>query len=385
MSSYPRTFNREAGLPNTFYWHDSTSSTLDEPEAQVLEQAQSSRWSLSTAGTPLEGFFPSKSQSFSRLKLAASAPTSDLRAAKSPYDEPSGRRTFLTKTRRDDALIPRAKKFHPLTVTVDVHEGSIGTKGQSPASASPIHVTPISSNSVTSPIDAETRWKRRKNSLGKIVHYPTKILGKILPKRVDSPKESVAPPRPKALDKEPQRLRRAETAIRRPRRSSELQRPDEHMVRWSIASTQAIRAERFSIEPNQRSQKAMETHSGSNVRYFTETTPPPLPALARSLTQPRASTQRCGEVITRSDRVLKRSRSERRDPGSDVLPVPILRKGLASESYHPQDRPRRRSSETSSETVATIANRIVAQASNQHHHDSWDFLDYYTQSSNTSR
>ncbi|KAJ3792404.1 hypothetical protein GGU11DRAFT_860149, partial [Lentinula aff. detonsa] len=199
-----------------------------------------------------------------------------------------------------------------------------------------------------------------------------KILGKILP----SPKESVAPPRPKALDKEPQQLRRAETAIRRPRRSSELQRQDEHM---------AIRAERFSIEPNQRSQKAMETHSGSNVRYFTETTPPPLPALARSLTQPRASTQRCGEVITRSDRVLKRSRSERRDPGSDVLPVPILRKGLASKSYHPQDRPRRRSSETSSETVATIANRIVAQASNQHHHDSWDFLDYYTQSSNTSR
>ncbi|KAJ3746282.1 hypothetical protein DFH05DRAFT_1484508, partial [Lentinula detonsa] len=384
MSSYPRTFNREAGLPNTFYWHDSTSSTLDEPEAQALEQAQSSRWSLSTAGTPLEGFFPSKSQSFSRLKLAASSPTSDLRAAKSPHDEPSGRRTFLTKTRRDDALIPRAKKFHPLTVTVDVHEGSIGTKGPSPASASPIHITPISSSSVTSPIDAETRWKRRKNSLGKIVHYPTKILGKILPRYVTIEQSRYRAPRPKALDKEPQRLRRAETAIRRPKRSSELQRPDEHIVRWSIASTQAIRAERFSIEPNQRSQKAMETHSGSNVRYLTETTPPPLPALARSLTQPRASTQRCGEVITRSDRVLKRSRSERRNPGSDVLPVPILRKGLASESYHPQDRPRRRSSETSSETVATIANRIVAQASNQHHHDSWDFLDYYTQSSNTS-
>ncbi|KAJ3712441.1 hypothetical protein F5878DRAFT_723083 [Lentinula raphanica] len=383
MSSYPRNLHREAGLPTSFYWDDISSSSSDEPEVPVLDQAQSSRWSLSTAGTPLEGFFPSNFQSFSRSKLVASARTSNHRA-KSSHDEPGSKRAFLMKVRRDDASMSKAKK-PSLTVAVDVHGDRIDAKRQqSPVSSSSTSESRVCSPSQNSgamirPIENQSRSTRRKNSLGKIAHYPSKILGMILPKRLDSPKGTVASPK---VEIPP--LRRAETTIRRPRRSSELQRPDDALKRWSVASTQAIRAETFSFEHKQRSQKkpAILPLDTSDVHPLPDTIPPPLPLtlppLSRSLTQPTKPTR--GDKINRPTRALKRSRSERRIPKSAGPPVPTSREGVRDDSYlPPAEGP---SADRSSETIAAIADRIVARQYNQYHHDSWDFLDYYTQSSN---
>ncbi|KAF8830035.1 hypothetical protein HHX47_DHR2000684 [Lentinula edodes] len=376
MASSSHNLSPEAGLPGSFRWQDFTSS--EDPEnVQILEQAQSSRWSLSTAGTPLEGLFPSNPRSVSRSKLvAASTSMSDLRA-KSLYDESGRKKALLNKFRRhaDPLIIPSAKKPHPLTLTVGMYGERVGTK----YIESSICITPDSSSSTTStsPIETSKSWKRRKNSLGKIVTYPTKILGKMLPRRGDHSKESGAPPLLESSPtKEPQlSLRRAETAVRRPKRSSELQRPDEPVKRWSMASTQAIRAERFSFEHRSR-QKDAKTPSDDNVQILRETTPP-LPVLVRSMTQP--GLQRRGKAIRAAPSnaprpPFERSRSERRNPHSSRPTFPNLRDDLASESFLSL------AEENSSETVATIADRIVAKELDQHQHDSWDFLDYYTQS-----
>ncbi|KAJ3856542.1 hypothetical protein EV368DRAFT_78631 [Lentinula lateritia] len=381
MASSSHNLSCEAGLPGSFRWQDFTSSE-DPDNVQVLEQAQSSRWSLSTAGTPLEGLFPSNPRSVSRSKLvAASTSMSDLRA-KSLYDESGRKKALLNKFRRhaDPLIIPSAKKPHPLTLTVGMYGEGVGTKQLvSPYIESPICITPDSSSSTTStsPIETSKSWKRRKISLGKIVTYPTKILVKILPRRGDHSKESGAPLLSESSPtKEPQlSLRRAETTVRRPKRSSELQRPEESMKRWSMASTQAIRAERFSFEHKSR-QKDAKTPSDDNVQILRETTPP-LPALVRSMTQP--GLQRRGKAIRAAPSnaprsPLKRSRSERRNPHPSRPPFPDFRDGLASKSFLSF------AEENSSETVATIADRIVAKELDQHQHDSWDFLDYYTQS-----
>ncbi|GAW07560.1 hypothetical protein LENED_009562 [Lentinula edodes] len=123
MASSSHNLSPEAGLPGSFRWQDFTSS--EDPEnVQILEQAQSSRWSLSTAGTPLEGLFPSNPRSVSRSKLvAASTSMSDLRA-KSLYDESGRKKALLNKFRRhaDPLIIPSAKKPHPLTLTVGMKD-----------------------------------------------------------------------------------------------------------------------------------------------------------------------------------------------------------------------------------------------------------------------
>ncbi|KAJ3930480.1 MAG: hypothetical protein NXY57DRAFT_962653 [Lentinula lateritia] len=382
MASSSHNLSREAGLPGSFRWQDFTSS--EDPEnVQVLEQAQSSRWSLSTANTPLEGLFPSNARSFSRSKLVATSTSMSNLRAKPSYDESGRKKALLNKFRRhaDPLIIPSAKKAHSLTLTVGIYGEKVGTKQfVSPYIESPICITPDSSSltTSTSPIETSKSWKRRKNSLGKIVTYPTKILGKILPRRGDHSKESGAPPLSESSPtEEPQlSLRRAETTVMRPKRSSELQRPNEPVKRLSMASTQAIRAERFSFEHRSRQMDA-KTPSDDNVQILRETTPP-LPVLVRSMTQP--GLQRRGKAIraapsnTPRPPFRRRSRSERRNPFSSRPTFPNSRDGLASESFLSL------AEENSSETVATIANRIVAKELDQHQHDSWDFLDYYTQS-----
>ncbi|KAJ4490500.1 hypothetical protein J3R30DRAFT_3694153 [Lentinula aciculospora] len=349
MASFPQSSNREAGLPDSFCWQELTSSEGPE-NLQVVEQAQASRWSLSTAGTPLQGIFPSNSRSFTRSKLAASTSTSDLHA-KSPYDDPGRKRALLSIFRRND---PCAKKDHPLVVTIGIHEKT----------TSPTCIIQDNSNAVASPAATPKRWKRREKSLGKIVTYPTKIFGKILP-RWAIPKD-VTVAAPSLPDKslkvflevpgEPKaRLRRAETTIRRPKRSIELERLNEPMNRWSMASTQAIRSQRFSFEPKNRSWKTPP----DGTCIHSATTPPPFPALTRSMTQPGSERR---EQIPHSEsprKPSKRSRSERHKPHS-----------THSSPF---------SQRTSSETVATIADRIVAKE--PHQRDDWEFLDYYSQSS----
>lgn len=115
---------------------------------------------------------------------------SNLRA-KPSYDESGRKKALLNKFRRhaDPLIIPSAKKAHSLTLTVGIYGEKVGTKQfVSPYIESPICITPDSSSltTSTSPIETSKSWKRRKNSLGKIVTYPTKILGKILPRYVNT-------------------------------------------------------------------------------------------------------------------------------------------------------------------------------------------------------
>lgn len=318
---------------------------------QVLE-AQSSRWSLSTAGTPLEGFFPSHSRSLSRTRLNAS--TSDLRA-KSLYDEPGRKKTLLTKTRRDENLMPSTKSFQPLTVSIGMDEDANTHQLASPANSTETAVCPVSAHSTTATLvetEKAQSWKRRKVSLGKIVNYPSKILGKILPRRDNSLKERItpalrsAPPAIVPPDLLPP-LRRAETTIRRPKRSSELQRPGESAKRWSVTSTQAIRAERFSRSID-GSPVDLKKTTDPGVPPPLPPKPSPVPALTRSMTQPAQNSR--GSHNNKTLRLPKRNQSERRYPRSV----------------------------TNTETISTIADKIAVNEPNQH--DSWDFLDYYAQS-----
>jgi len=364
----------EAGLPSSFCWQG--APTVDESgHVQVLEQAQSSRWSLSTAGTPLEGFFPSNLRSLSRTRPNISTP--DLRA-KSLYGETGRKKSILTKPRRDDHLLPSTNGFQPLRVTIGMDEDA-DLLSPSRSTESSECLTPASTTVTLVETEKGQRWKRRKTSLGKIVNYPSKILGMILPRRDDSPKESstpmlkstpptsfyrrgnvpkgsVTPPPqsspPTTLSQMPQPpLRRAETTIRRPKRSSELQRPDESTKRWSVASTQAIRAERFSQSIDRR---PMDLKKIANPILPPGSLPsdhPPLPALTRSQTQP---VQRSRRDISpnKKPRLPKRNHSERHNPRSPMV--------------------------ASTETISTIADRIAARELDKH--DSWDFLDYYAQS-----
>jgi len=319
---------------------------------QVLE-AQSSRWSLSTAGTPLEGFFPSHSRTLSRTRLNPS--TSDLRA-KSLYDEPGRKKTLLTKPRRDEHLMPSTRSFQPLTVTIGMDEDADAHQLASPSNSTETSVCPVSASSTTATL-VETEkgqsWKlRRKMSLGKIVNYPSKILGKILPRRDNSPKERITPglrsAPPVTVPSVLIPLRRAETNVRRPKRSSELERPEESAKRWSVASTQAIRAERFS--------RSIDGWPMDLKKATDPSAPPPLPpkpspvqALTRSMTQPAQNSRDIGSH-NKTPRLPKRNQSERRYPRSV----------------------------TNTETISTIADRLTVKEPKQH--DSWDFLDYYAQS-----
>ncbi|KAF5353013.1 hypothetical protein D9757_012729 [Collybiopsis confluens] len=383
----------EAGLPGSFRWQG-VKETEEPGHVQVLEQAQSSRWSLSTAGTPLQGIFPPELPK-SLFRSRSTNSVSDLRA-KTFYEEPQAgrKKTLLTKSRPED--LQRA--YHPLTVTIGVkHEGTDSNTAHliSPYSRGPIRIISDSPKPAVSPVGsgkAHKRWLQRKNSLGKIVQYPSKILGKILPKR-DSPKESAPPPLP-VTESWPSRpvesLRRAETTVRRPKRSSDLERPEEPSKRWSIASTQAIRAERFSNSVDQPrmdrkkpedstlllSTSNQSPHSSPQSHTFITPTrihphqlsPSPPSHLKRSLTQLDSATE-----SPSSDKKLERNYAERRRP---IRSIYSLGQGLAGKPHLP----RTLTSEANTmDTVSSIARRIAARELDVNQHDSWDFLDYYAQ------
>ncbi|KIK55629.1 hypothetical protein GYMLUDRAFT_833346 [Collybiopsis luxurians FD-317 M1] len=224
---------------------------------------------------------------------------------------------------------------------------------------------------------------RRKNSLGKIAHYPSKILGKILPRfvlisigsylsdlsftrRGDSPQGRAVTTPDNTLNRPP--LRRAETTVRRPKRSCELERPDESNKRWSIASTQAIRAETFSraIDQPRADYKRSEDSTLLPPSINQSSLPPPL---TRSMTQLNPPKPR---KTAHSIKRLDRNHSERRP----TRPFHPSQQGLASEPNLPATL----SSETTIDTIASIAQRIVTRELQASQHDSWDFLDYYAQS-----
>ncbi|KAF9059046.1 hypothetical protein BDP27DRAFT_1371912 [Rhodocollybia butyracea] len=181
----------EAGLPATF-WQG--VSVTEEPGH------------VQTSGTPHESIFPANAKNLSRT---LSSPR-----AKSLYDsDPRRKRMFLVKhpNRREDSILTSAK-FEAI---------------ETPGSNSYDRVEGSSTERSVSSTDHNRRWKKRKNSLSKLVNYPTKILGMILPRRSDNPKQSpsVIPPIPPkiVLPSPSLPLRRAETTIRRPKRSCELQ------------------------------------------------------------------------------------------------------------------------------------------------------------------
>jgi hypothetical protein len=377
----------EAGLPGSFWQGIPTTDGLGH--VQVLEQAQSSRWSLSTDGTPLQGIFPDPTdppKSLFRSRLPATPSISDLRS-KSLYDDSSRKKTLLTKARPADEHL--ANMVQPLNLTIGLNDGKIAAtaliRTASDSDSSSPSVSPVGS-------DKSARWQRRKNSLGKIVHYPSKMLGKFLTKRGENPppKENVVLPVPDISHP----LRRAETTVRRPKRSSELERPDESTKRWSISSTQAIRAETFSrptadhLRPDPKKTAADSTLPplSTNTRHHPQRPrvplPPPPPILTRSQTQP--GTQRPRKT-PESNKKLERNLSGRPPIPRSTDPLPpflFLRQGLASEPHLP----RSDSDEIATEsTITTIANRIVARELQVYKpHDSWDFLDYYAQSSASS-
>ncbi|KAF9058630.1 hypothetical protein BDP27DRAFT_1343231 [Rhodocollybia butyracea] len=160
-----------------------------------------------------------------------------------------------------------------------------------------------------------------------------------------------------------------------------------------MASTRAIRGERFSqsldlrrnpIDPPE-TERSLPPSPPPKGAYHPPPPPfplPPLPALTRSKTQPaklRPEPTKPVSAKSPSPRTHIRNQSERRSPRSGGPSLTLLRPGLASDSHLPISQGKEK--EMGLETVASIANRIAARELQEHMHDSWDFLDYYAQSS----